>query len=96
MVFCWGTVLVGGPGPAYLPTATTWLYGSYHLATAHLPLALATAALLRAKQAGSRAATAGVHGAMFLIVLKQAWLGRESCIIFHIFPYFTSAILSIS
>ena len=77
MVFCWGTVQVGGPGPAYLPTATTWLYGSYHLATAHLPLALATAALLRAKQAGSRAALLAVHGAMFLIVLKQAWLGRE-------------------
>ena len=63
---------------------TTRLYGSYHLATAHLPLTLATAALLRAKLAGSRAALVAAHGAMLLIVLKQAWLGRESCIVFHI------------
>ena len=37
IVFCWGTLVSG----SYVPTATTWMYGSYQLVTAQLPLTLA-------------------------------------------------------
>ena len=41
-VFCWGTIV----SSTYIPTATTWLYGIYHLVTAHIPVTLTTAWLL--------------------------------------------------
>ena len=78
VVFCWGTFVSG----SYLPTATTWLYGSYHLATAHIPLVIGLAASLNARadirphsQARSIRNNAR-NGLMLLIVLKQLWLGR--------------------
>ena len=83
IVFCWGTLVSG----SYVPTATTWMYGSYQLVTAQLPLTLLTAATLRAKGGTlidantpahySRAAIVTTNGLMFLIVLKQAWLGKD-------------------
>ena len=46
-VFVWGTLLSG----SYLPTATTWLYGIYHLLGVHLPLILATSLSLHLRLA---------------------------------------------
>ena len=76
VVFCWGTFVSG----CYLPTATTWLYGCYHLATAHLPLVVGLAARLNVRAdmrpQHSRARSIRSNGLMLLIVLKQLWLGR--------------------
>ena len=76
VVFCWGTFVSG----SYLPTGTTWLYGSYHLLTAHIPLLFGLAALLNASADNSRpfsrVGNIRNNGLMLLIVLKQLWLGR--------------------
>ena len=77
IVFCWGTFVCG----SYLPTATTWLYGSYHLLTAHLPLTIGLAAILNARadsgsQPWSQLRNIRNNGLMLVIVLKQLWLGR--------------------
>jgi len=78
VVFCWGTFVYG----SYIPTATTWLYGTYHLITAHLPLLIALTINLNTRL--SDAYTYGPkypaysfikrNGLMVLIVLKQVWL----------------------
>ena len=74
VVFCWGTFVSG----SYLPTATTWLYGSYHLLTTHLPLLMVLALSLndRLENSYSLVRTLRNNGLMLLIVLKQLWLGR--------------------
>lgn len=44
-VFVWGSIVYG----TYIPTATTWLYGTYHLAGIHLPIMLATSLSLQSR-----------------------------------------------
>jgi len=78
VVFCWGTFVSG----CYLPTATTWLYGVYHLATAHIPLVMAITIILNTRIQDAhniiprypRYSAIKRNLPMFLIVLKQAWL----------------------
>lgn len=78
VVFCWGTFVYG----SYLPTATTWLYGTYHLITAHLPLLIALAINLNTRLSDANTLSPKYpvysfikrNGLMLLIVLKQAWL----------------------
>ena len=73
----------------YVPTATTWMYGVYHLVTAHLPLTLLIAGMINIRTGSgalinantpathyTRATVVTTNGLMFLIVLKQAWLGK--------------------
>ena len=85
IVFCWGTLVMG----TYVPTATTWMYGVYHLVTAHLPLTLLIAGIINIRTGSgaminantpathyTRATIVTTNGLMFLIVLKQAWLGK--------------------
>ena len=69
MVFVWGTVLLP-PSPAYLPTATSWLYGCHHLATVQLPLILALALALNTARSAVR------HLPLLLLALYQAWLAQ--------------------
>ena len=75
VVFCWGTFVSG----SYLPTATSWLYGSYHLVTTHVPLLIVLALTLNTRAGRkpySLVRTLRNNGLMLLIVLKQVWLGR--------------------
>ena len=86
IVFCWGTLVMG----SYVPTATTWMYGVYHLVTTQLPLTLLIAKIINIRTGSealinanttpathyTRATIVTTNGLMFLIVLKQAWLGR--------------------
>merc|ERR1719471_872400 len=72
IVFCWGTFVSG----SFLPTATSWLYGAYHLATTHLPLVLLLATSLNSRREHdySLVRTLRNNGLMLVIVLKQVWL----------------------
>ena len=78
VVFCWGTFVHG----SFLPTATTWLYGTYHLITAHLPLLIALSINLNARFSDANLLSRKYpvysfikrNGLLLVIVLKQAWL----------------------
>jgi len=78
IVFCWGTFVSG----SYLPTATTWLYGTYHLITAHLPLLIALAIILNtrlsdASSSGHKHKLIGFlkrNVLIVIVVLNQVWL----------------------
>ena len=90
LVFCWGTFVSG----SFLPTATTWLYGSYHLATTQLPLVLLLASCLNTRRESSYSLvrTLRNNGLMLVIVLKQVWLGR----LYHIDYQSLSQLINIS
>ena len=89
-MFCWGTFVSG----SFLPTATTWLYGAYHLATTHLPLLLLLATSLNSRREHdySLVRTLRNNGLMLVIVLKQVWLGR----LYHIDYQSLSQLITIS
>lgn len=85
VVFCWGTLM----SFSYIPTATTWLYGVYHMVTTHIPLTLLLAWMLNIRTRsgcgnnvitadyhyqGSSATLVTAHGLMLVLIIKQAWL----------------------
>ena len=78
VVLVWGSFVQG----VYIPTATTWLYGVYHLAIIHLPLLLATCLILHSRLTedtqpwASHPYTRAIfrHTLMAALVMKQTYL----------------------
>ena len=76
-VFLWGTLVLG----SYLPTATTWLYGIYHLIGINIPVTIATVLILHFRLSESKSNPRHpllncllYHSLMSLLVLLQVYL----------------------
>jgi len=72
-VFVWGSLVRG----TYLPTATTWLYGTYHLFFIHLPLILATALIIHSRLSPSVYPLFDIlrrHALMLFLTIQEAYL----------------------
>ena len=49
IIFTWGTLFWTETGFTYLPTTTTWLFATVHLATVHLPVTILLSSLVLAR-----------------------------------------------
>ena len=49
IIFTWGTLFWTSTGFTYLPTTTTWLFATVHLATVHLPVIFLLSSLILAR-----------------------------------------------
>jgi len=76
VVFVWGSFVRG----TYLPTATTWLYGTYHLVFIHTPLLLATGLIIHSRLHPSAFPVFDVlrrHAPMLLLTIQEAYLVHD-------------------
>ena len=72
-VFVWGSLVRG----SYLPTATTWLYGTYHLFFIHLPLIFASALIIHSRLFPSVYPLFDLlcrHAPMLFLTIEEAYL----------------------